>query len=94
MCSMPFDWTVDENALRPFVGCYRTYSDLDLIEWMEIDETLTYINRNLKNINLMSMLAQVKDHTIFSLFKGSTRLYNKVREILETSGFENMEGED
>lgn len=58
----------DENP-SPFLGCYRNFCELDLIEFQRI-QNLIKSRRTIKKIDSNSIYCVLNGQSIFSLFDG------------------------
>ena len=53
----------------PFLGCFRSYCELDLIEFRRIQDLL--MNRKtIKKVDLMAIFSSLKRQSIFTIFEG------------------------
>ena len=83
----------DLESHSPFLGCFRSYCELDLIEMRRIQEYIK--NRNvIKQIDVDSIYSNLQGQSLFSFFEGKPILYERILKVLQEKGYENKEDYD
>lgn len=78
---------LSDESPTPFLGCFRSYCELDLIEFRRLQDLFKAKKSLIMAIDRKAIFSTIRGQSIFSIFDGKIRLYKVIYDCLARKNY-------